>query len=109
MYALGKKIAAEQSRIDRKELIESLLPRKNEALEGAKKKLADISDKVKTKTAENNSLAKRIDELCSKLTFALRSLPKRKFPTFRKGQNRFLVTMKRLHKGSPNATKHWLR
>lgn len=72
--ALGKKIAAEQSRIDRKELIEILLPRKNEALEGAKKKLADISDKVKTKTAENNSLAKRIDELCSKLTFSSKEL-----------------------------------
>lgn len=66
---LNNKIADEEKKIERKEEIEEFLPRKNEALENAKKALTDISDEVKTKTAENKALLSRIDELKGKLEF----------------------------------------
>ena len=66
---IGRKITEEQKKIERKETIEKLLPQKNEQLESAKKKYTDISDEVKTKTAENASLDSRISELKEKLAF----------------------------------------
>lgn len=69
MTEVGRKITEEQKKIERKETIEKLLPQKKDELEASKKKLTEISDEVKSKTVENDSLGKRIDELKVKLTF----------------------------------------
>lgn len=66
---LDKKIGLAQEKIDRKEEINELLPQKNNALESARELLSKISDEVKTKTIENESLEKRISQLKAKLTF----------------------------------------
>ena len=62
-------IITAKSRIDRKEKIEELLPRKTRELDLAREKLTEVSNGVKIKTAENLSLEKRIGELKTKLTF----------------------------------------
>lgn len=66
---LDKKISLAQEKIDRKEEINELLPEKNNSLESARELLSKISDEVKTKTIENESLEKRISQLKAKLTF----------------------------------------
>ena len=63
-----KLIAAAQNKTIRKEQIENILPKKDEELDAVKKELTEITDEVKTKTAENVSLEKRIRELQGKLT-----------------------------------------
>ena len=62
---LDKKISRAQAEIERKEEINELLPKKNEALENAREELSKLSDEVKAKTIENVSLEKRISELRS--------------------------------------------
>lgn len=64
-----KQIAEAQKKIDRKEEIAKLLPKKNDELKATKEKLTRISDEVKSKTAENASLGKRVAELKEKLSF----------------------------------------
>ncbi len=66
---LLKELANIQIKINRKNEIDKLLPQKNSALESSKESLAEISDELKLKTAENISLEKRISELKEKLVF----------------------------------------
>lgn len=66
---ISKKIADAQSKIERKEEIESLLPKKQKKLDETKITLTETTDEVKAKTAENTSLEKRITDLKNKLTF----------------------------------------
>lgn len=67
---VDKKIAEAQSKIQRKEVIDNILPQKQNLLEETKRKLVEITDEVKVKSAEIISLESRIAELKSKLTFA---------------------------------------
>lgn len=67
--ALDELINDAQNKIDRRKQIDETLPEKVQEFEGLKKKLQEISDEVKTKTAENAALEKRIAELKAKLTF----------------------------------------
>ena len=69
MAEVDCKIKEEEKKIERRAEIEKLLPQKKEELETLKKKLTEIADEVKSEVAENDSLAKRIDELKVKLTF----------------------------------------
>lgn len=64
-----KRITEVQNKIERKEEIEILLPQKQKELEKINENLAKITDEMKTKTAENASLEKRIGELTNKLSF----------------------------------------
>ncbi len=66
---LDKLILKAQEKINRKEQIESILPKKSEELDTVRNTLAQITDEVKTKTAENASIEKRIKELKEKLSF----------------------------------------
>ena len=63
-----KLISDAQKKVERKAEIGELIPQKNETLETAKKKLTEITDEAKNKTAENTALEKRIAELKEKLT-----------------------------------------
>lgn len=67
---LDRLLAEAQGRIHRKEQLEIALPKRTEALEGCKKKSEEVSDQVKTKTAENAVLGVRIGELKEKLVYA---------------------------------------
>lgn len=66
---LNKLIALAEARITRKAEIEKTLPQKAQELDTLKKRLVEISDSEKAKTAENKLLEKRIDELKGKLSF----------------------------------------
>ena len=66
---LDIKINEAQSKIDRKEELDELLPEKTSALEKTKEELAKIKDEVKSKIIENESLEKRIAQLKAKLAF----------------------------------------
>lgn len=66
---LNAKIREVQDKIERKDVLDELLPEKNSALEKAKEELASINDEVKAKTIENESLDKRIEELKARLTY----------------------------------------
>ncbi len=68
LEALEMEIKKVESKIYRKEEIEKSLPEKNKNLELSKTKLLEIADNIKTKTAENSVLEKRILELKEKLT-----------------------------------------
>ena len=63
-----KLITDAQKKVERKAEIGELIPQKNETLETAKRKLTEITDEAKNKTAENTALEKRIAELKEKLT-----------------------------------------
>lgn len=63
-----KLISDAQKKVERKAEIGELIPQKNATLETAKKKLTEITDEAKNKTAENTALEKRIAELKEKLT-----------------------------------------
>ena len=67
--ALDELINDAQNKINRKKQIDETLPEKGQEFEDLKKKLQEISDEVKTKTAENAALEKRIAELKAKLAF----------------------------------------
>lgn len=66
---LSDKLTDAQARINRATKIQEILPSKNKALETAKENRLSIDDEVKTKTAENAALEKRIAELKGKLSF----------------------------------------
>lgn len=66
---LSDKLTDAQERINRATKIQEILPSKNKALETAKENRLSIDDEVKTKTAENAALEKRIAELKGKLSF----------------------------------------
>lgn len=63
-----KLISDAQKKVERKAEIGELIPQKNATLETTKKKLTEITDEAKNKTAENTALEKRIAELKEKLT-----------------------------------------
>lgn len=63
-----KLITDAQKKVERKAEIGELIPQKNATLETANKKLTEITDEAKNKTAENTALEKRIAELKEKLT-----------------------------------------
>ena len=63
-----KLITDAQKKVERKAEIGELIPQKYATLETAKKKLTEITDEAKNKTAENTALEKRIAELKEKLT-----------------------------------------
>lgn len=62
-----KLISDAQKKVERKAEIGELIPQKNATLETTKKKLTEITDEAKNKTAENTALEKRIAELKEKL------------------------------------------
>lgn len=66
---LDKKIKNAKGQIERKCDIEDIFPKKNDALEKARKDIEAVRDEVKVKTAENKSVATRISELSAKLSF----------------------------------------
>ncbi len=66
---LQKKITELKIKLTRRKEIEEALPKRNEELEKKKSLLAEVSDEVKTKKAENASLEKRVSELKAKLSF----------------------------------------
>ncbi len=66
---LDNRITTAKNKFQRKEEIEKALPEKSALLEGAKKKLTEVADLLKTKEAENASLQKRVEELKGKLSF----------------------------------------
>jgi len=66
---VNKNIQKKEAEICRREEISALLPKKNTALENERQQLSAICDELKTKTAENDALEKRIKELKAKLTF----------------------------------------
>jgi len=70
---LIKKIKEAQAKTDRKIEIENSIPEKTEELDSAKEKLLKIDDALKTTSAENTSLEKRVAELTSKLEFSTKS------------------------------------
>lgn len=63
-----KLVSDAQKKVERKAEIGELIPQKYATLETAKKKLTEITDEAKNKTAENTVLEKRIAELKEKLT-----------------------------------------
>lgn len=66
---LAEEIKKAENKIKRKEEIEKLLPEMSKTLELEREKLIKITDDVKTKNAENNSLERQITALKTKLTF----------------------------------------
>lgn len=66
---LAEEIKKVENEIKRKDQIEKLLPEMSKTLESEREKLIKITDEVKTKNAENNSLEKQIMALKTKLTF----------------------------------------
>lgn len=66
---VDKKILEAESKIERKEKIAIILPKKQTELEETKQKLAKINDETKIKATENLSLEKRLAELKLKLAF----------------------------------------
>lgn len=70
---LDKKLTEAQTKIERKEELDELIPEKSSALENAKEELSKLKDEVKAKTVENETLEKRIAELTKKLTFATKT------------------------------------
>ena len=70
---LSESLKNVEEKIRRKEAIEKALPNKTEELESLKTRFTEICDKIKTKTAENVVLEKRISELKEKLTFATKT------------------------------------
>ena len=79
---LDKKISEAKAKIERAEEIDSILPKKNKDLEAIKEELSKLSDEIKSKTAENDSLEKRIGELIVKLTFASKEEAEAKIDEF---------------------------
>lgn len=63
-----KLVSDARKKVERKAEIGELIPQKYATLETAKKKLTEITDEAKNKTAENTVLEKRIAELKEKLT-----------------------------------------
>ncbi len=66
---LNNMISEAKAKIKRAEEIDRILPEKSKELETIKDELTKISDEIKSRTAENSSLEKRINELKAKLTF----------------------------------------
>ncbi len=81
---LDQQIKEAQKKIDRKKVIETTLPQKNEVLEKAKKDIELIRDDVKTKVAENKSLEERVAQLQAKLTFESKSKAEAEITTLTK-------------------------
>lgn len=81
---LDKKISEAKLKIDRAEKIDNILPEKNKWLETVRDELSELSDEIKSKTAENTSLQKRISELKTKLTFATKEEAQSKIDEFTK-------------------------
>jgi len=67
--SVEKKLTEAQKKIERKAKIGELLPQRTEQSELNKKKLTELSDEQKNRTAENTALGKRIAELKKKLSF----------------------------------------
>lgn len=66
---LEQKLTEVNKKISRKNEIENLIPQRVKILEAANKKLLEITDEMKNKSAENSSLEKRISELSKKLIY----------------------------------------
>ncbi|MBE6761597.1 MAG: SMC family ATPase [Ruminococcaceae bacterium] len=81
---LDKKISEAKLKIERAEKIDNILPEKNKWLETVRDELSELSDEIKSKTAENTSLQKRISELKTKLTFATKEEAQSKIDEFTK-------------------------
>lgn len=69
MKEIDKQISVEKKNIQRKADIEALLPKKNTALEKARKEISEIQEEINTKKVENQTLEARILELKEKLNF----------------------------------------
>ena len=69
MKEIDKQISVEKKNIQRKADIEVLLPKKNTALEKARKEISEIQEEINTKKVENQTLEARILELKEKLNF----------------------------------------
>ena len=67
MKEIDKQISVEKKNIQRKADIEVLLPKKNTALEKARKEISEIQEEINTKKVENQTLEARILELKEKL------------------------------------------
>lgn len=79
---LNKKISEAKAKIERAEEIDRILPEKNKDLEVLKEELSKLNDEIKSKTAENVSLEKRIGELKGKFTFATKEEAQAKIDEF---------------------------
>lgn len=79
---IDKKISEQEAKIERAEEIDRILPEKNKELEALKEELSKLNDEIKSKTAENVSLEKRIGELKAKLTFATKEEAEAKIDEF---------------------------
>lgn len=79
---IDKKISEAKAKIERAEEIDRILPEKNKDLEVLKEELSKLNDEIKSKTAENVSLEKRIGELKAKLTFATKEEAEAKIDEF---------------------------
>ena len=73
IQTLKNEISSLQSKLERKQILESILPKKADELEKLCKSLVEITDEAKNKSAENTSLEKRITELKTKLAFNLKA------------------------------------
>ncbi len=69
---LDEEINEIQAKIERREEISNILPRKNTEIESIRENYANVISSIKIKSNENMSLKKRISELKSKLTFDTR-------------------------------------
>ena len=69
---IGKKISDAKAKIERAEEIGRILPEKNKDLGALKEELSKLNDEIKSKTAENVSLEKRIGELKPSLLLLLK-------------------------------------
>ena len=69
MKEIDKQISVEKKNIQRKADIEVLLPKKNTALEKARKEISELQEEINTKKVENQTLEARILELKEKLNF----------------------------------------
>lgn len=103
---LNKLITDAEAKINRKNQIEQTLPKKEQNLELAKSKLLEITDQVKTKSAENKAFEKRIAELLSKLNFESKENAENEIDSLlalaEKMQNDYETALKKLNESNEN-------
>lgn len=103
---LNKLITDAEAKINRKNQIEQTLPKKEQNLELAKSKLLEITDQVKTKSAENKAFEKRIAELLSKLNFESKENAENEITSLlalaEKMQNDYETALKKLNESNEN-------
>lgn len=100
--ALDENIAAQKQKLSRKETIESMLPKKNQALENGNKELSDCKILLTGTVTENKALETRIKELQSKLEFSSKEQANAQISVWEKEvkqlQDAFALAQDRLNK-----------